>query len=151
MKRRLNVAEAAPELYRAIRALDGAVKASGIDTRLLHLVKLRASQINGCAYCVDLHVGESLADGIDARVLHLVATWRESPLFDARDRAVLDWTECVTRLAETGVPDEAWEGIRAHFSDEDIARLIVAIGTINIWNRVAVASRMLHPVDGRRV
>lgn len=147
MQRRLNVAEATPDLYRAIRALDGAVKASGIDTRLLHLVKLRASQINGCAYCVDMHVAESLADGIDARVLHLVSTWRESPFFDERDRAVLEWTECVTRLAETGVPDAAWEGIRAHFSDADIARLIVAIGTINIWNRVAVASRMLHPID----
>ncbi|MFG1186275.1 carboxymuconolactone decarboxylase family protein [Xanthobacter aminoxidans] len=146
MHPRLNIAALAPELYQAVRTLDGAVTKSGLDKRTLHLVKLRASQINGCAYCVDLHVKDALADGMDAQLLHLVAVWRESPFFDARDRAVLEWTESVTLAAETGIPDAAFETVRAIFSEADIAKLTIAIGTINIWNRIAVSSRMQHPV-----
>ncbi|MFG1392709.1 carboxymuconolactone decarboxylase family protein [Xanthobacter agilis] len=146
MHPRLNIATLAPELYQAVRALDGAVAKSGLDKRTLHLVKLRASQINGCAYCVDLHVKDALADGMDAQLLHLVAVWRESPFFDARDRAILEWTESVTLAAETGIPDAAFETVRAIFSETDIAKLTIAIGTINIWNRIAVSSRMQHPV-----
>lgn len=149
MKRRWNVAQAAPDLYRAVSALDVAVSKSGLTPRLLHLAKLRASQINGCAYCVDLHVKESLADGISGQVLHLLPVWRESPLFDARDRAALEWTECLTLLADTGVPDSAVAAVQEVLSTEEIAQLTIAIGTINIWNRIAVSSRMLHPVDGR--
>ncbi|NIJ60319.1 AhpD family alkylhydroperoxidase [Pseudochelatococcus lubricantis] len=125
-------------------ALDTKVKQSGIDLDLLHLIKLRASQINGCAYCVDMHVKDSLADGIPAQKLHLVSVWRESPLFDDRERAVLEWTESLTLIASTGAPDGAYEAVRAHFTEEQIAQLIVAIGTINIWNRIAVSSRLVH-------
>lgn len=146
MSARMNIASLAPDLYKAVRALDAAVTKAGIDGRLLHLVKLRASQINGCAYCVDLHVKEALADGIDAQTLHLVAVWRESPLFDARDRAALDWTESVTLAAETGIPNAAYDVVRSVFADSDIAKLTIAIGTINIWNRIAVSSRMQHPI-----
>ena len=144
MKQRLNVSKASPDLYAAVLALDTAVKQSGIDGNLLHLIKLRASQINGCAYCVDMHVTESLADGITAKKLHLVSVWRESPLFDDRERAVLEWTESLTLISQTGAPDNAYEAVREHFSDEQIAQLIVAIGTINIWNRIAVSSRLVH-------
>lgn len=144
MKQRLNVPTLAPDLYKAVLALDAAVRKSGIDHTLLHLIKLRASQINGCAYCVDMHVKEALADGIPAQKLHLVSVWRESPLFDARERAVLDWTESVTLIAQTGAPDGAFGALRAHFTDEQIAQLIVAIGTINIWNRIAVSARNVH-------
>lgn len=151
MKRRMNIAQAAPTLYAAVRALDGAVTRSGIDNRLLHLAKLRASQINGCAYCVDLHVKEALADLIPAQVLHLLTVWRESPLFDERDRAALEWTESLTLLPETSASDAAFERVRAVFSTEDIAKLTVAIGTINIWNRIAVASRMTHPMEQQEV
>jgi AhpD family alkylhydroperoxidase len=147
VKSRMNVAIAVPTLYRAVRDLDAAVRASGIDPQLLHLIKLRASQINHCAYCVDLHVKESLADGLPAQKLHLLAVWRESPLFDDRERAVLEWTESVTRVAETGIPDAAWTAVREHFSDEEIGQFTLAIGTINLWNRIAVSARMLHPVD----
>lgn len=149
MKCRMNIAELVPNLYRSIQALDGAVAKSGSDLRLLHLIKLRASQINGCAYCVDLHVKEALADGIDAQTLHLLAVWRESPLFDDRDRAALEWTESLTLVAGTGVPDSTFESVRTILSQKEIAQLTVAIGTINIWNRVAVSSRMLHPIDVR--
>lgn len=147
MEPRMNVAEAAPALYAAVRALDGAVMKSGLEKRLLHLVKLRASQINGCAYCIDMHVKESLADGIPAQHLHMLAAWRESPLYSARDRAALDWIESVTLIAQTGIPDSAYAAVTAEFSPEEIAKLTIAIGTINVWNRIAVSSRMLHPVD----
>jgi len=144
LKQRLNVSQVTPDLYAAVLALDTKVKQSGIDLDLLHLIKLRASQINGCAYCVDMHVKESLADGIPAQKLHLVSVWRESPLFDDRERAVLEWTESLTLIAQTGAPDSAYQAVRAHFSEEQIAQLIVAIGTINIWNRIAVSSRLVH-------
>lgn len=149
MQPRLNISQLAPELYRAIAQLDGAVRKSGLDSRLLHLVKLRASQINGCAFCVDMHVRESLADGLDPQTLHLVSVWRESPFFDSRDRAALEWTENVTLVAQTGVPDAAFDAVRAVFSETEIAQLTVAIGTINIWNRIAVSSRLVHPVPER--
>ena len=149
MSARMSIPRLAPDLYQAVRALDASVSAAGIDSRLLHLLKLRASQINGCAYCVDMHVKEALADGIDAQVLHLVSVWRESPFFDARDRALLEWTESVTRVAETGIPDAAYDAVRAEFTETEIARLTIAIGTINIWNRIAVSARMEHPVQAR--
>ncbi|RJX69599.1 carboxymuconolactone decarboxylase family protein [Altererythrobacter sp. N1] len=145
MSSRMNIATLAPKLYRAVRALDSAVSKSGLDNRLLHLIRLRASQINGCAFCVDLHVKEALADGMDAQTLHLVAVWRESPFFDARDRAVLAWTESVTLVAETGIPDAAYEHVRSEFTESEIAKLTIAIGTINIFNRIAVSSRIVHP------
>lgn len=146
MSSRMNIAALAPDLYQAVRALDGAVMKSGLSKRDLHLIKLRASQLNGCAYCVDMHVKEALADGMEAQMLHLVCTWRESPFFDAHDRALLEWTEAVTLAAGTGIPDAAFEAAKAEFSEADIARLVIAIGTINVWNRIAVASRMQHPV-----
>lgn len=146
MQPRLNISQLAPELYRAVAQLDGLVKKSGLDNRLLHLVKLRASQINGCAFCVDLHVKEALADGLDPQMLHLVSVWRESPFFDGRDRAALEWTESVTLLAQTSVPDSTFTAVSAVFSETEIAQLTVAIGTINIWNRIAVSSRLVHPV-----
>ncbi|WP_315745253.1 MULTISPECIES: carboxymuconolactone decarboxylase family protein [unclassified Bradyrhizobium] len=146
MHPRMNIAALTPDLYQAVRALDGAVSKSGLDKRSLHLLKLRASQINGCAYCVDLHVKEALADGMDAQLLHLVAVWRESAFFDARDRAVLEWTESVTLAAQSGIPDAAYEAVRAVFPETDIAKLTIAIGTINVWNRIAVSSRTQHPV-----
>lgn len=142
----MNIAQLAPELYRAVAALDAAVGKSGLDARLLHLVKLRASQLNGCAYCVDMHVKEALASGLDPQMLHLVAVWPESPFFDDRDRAALAWTESVTLVAQTGIPDTAYETARAAFSETEIAQLTVAIGTINVWNRIAVSSRSQHPV-----
>ena len=146
MQPRMNIARLAPDLYRVVRSLDGAVTKSGLDSRILHLVKLRASQINGCAFCVDLHVKEALTDGLDPQMLHLVAVWRESPFFDSKDRAALEWTESVTLVAQTGIPDVAFEAARAAFSETEIAQLTIAIGTINILNRIAVSSRMRHPI-----
>lgn len=147
MKSRMDLAKLAPELHQAVVALDKAVRKSGIDARLLHLVKIRASQINGCAFCLDMHVKESLADGLDPQMLHLVAAWRESSFFDERARAALAWTESVTLVAQTGIPDEAYNAAQAVFSDREIAQLTFAISTINVWNRLAVSARRSHPVS----
>lgn len=148
MQPRLNYAKAAPDAYKAVAALDRyVVKESGLDPRLIHLIKLRASQINGCAYCVDMHVKESRRDGLSEQWINLVCVWRESPVFDARERAVLAWTEAVTNLAQTGAPDADFEALREHFSDDEITKLTVAIGAINVWNRLAVGFRAQHPID----
>ena len=142
----MNIAQLAPDVYRAAAAMEDSVRKSGIDSRLLHLVKLRASQINGCAFCVDMHSKESLADGLNPQMLHLVSVWRESPYFDARDRAALEWTESVTLTAQSGVPDAAYDAMRAVFTEAEIAKLTFAICMINVWNRVAVAARFQHPM-----
>ena len=144
MHQRMSIAKLEPDFLQAVLGLEKTVQATGLDRRYLHLIKLRASQINGCGYCVELHVREALEDGLDPRMLHMVVVWRESSFFDERDRAVLEWTESVTLLAQTGVPDSAWETVRAQFSEKEVAELTMAIATINVWNRMNVSSRTPH-------
>ncbi|MFC5373191.1 carboxymuconolactone decarboxylase family protein [Brevundimonas faecalis] len=152
MQERLNGYKAAPDAYKAVMALEAYVaKDFGLDRGLIHLIKLRASQINGCAYCVDMHVKEARRDGHSEQWIALMCVWRESPVYTARERAVLEWTEAVTRLAETGAPDAAFEGLKPYFSEEEIAKLTVAIGVINVWNRLAVSFRTPHPLDAPTV
>ena len=127
-------------------ALNRAVNDSGLDKRLLELLKLRASQINGCGYCVELHVREALQAGIDHATLHMVAVWRESSYFDARDRAVLALTESVTLISQGGVSDEVYAQALEQFSVEEVGKLLVAISMINVWNRLQVSSRTPHEV-----
>lgn len=148
MKERLDYRSASPESYKAVLALELYVsRDSGLEPRLRHLLKIRASQINGCAFCLDMHVKEARKDGLDEQWIALIATWRESPLYDARERALLGWTETLTRVSETGAPDSDFEALQAHFSDEEITKLTVAVGMINMWNRLAVAFRSPHPID----
>jgi AhpD family alkylhydroperoxidase len=148
MQARLDFVKAAPEAYKAIKALDTyVVRESGLEKRLIHLIKLRASQINGCAYCVDMHSKEARRDGLSEQWVNLVCAWHESPLYDARERAVLGWTDALTNLAQTGAPDEAYEALRAQFSEAEIVKITAAIGLINVWNRVAVGFRSQHPID----
>ena len=148
MQSRVNFAAAAPDAYQAVAALDRYVSQdSGLPHWLIHLIKLRASQINGCAYCVDMHVKQARRDGMSEQWINLLATWQESPVYSAEERAVLGWTEALTLLAATRAPDADFEALRAHFSDEQITKLTVAIGAINVWNRLAVGLRSQHPVD----
>jgi AhpD family alkylhydroperoxidase len=148
MKARLDVSKAAPEAYAAVAALDRyIVKESGLAAGIIHLIKIRASQINGCAFCVDMHVKEARRDGFGEQWMHLISVWRESPVFTDKERAVLAWTEALTLLPESRADDEHYEPLKQHFSEAEIGKLIVAIGTINVWNRIAVASRTQHPVD----
>ena len=144
MEERMRVGALQPELYRAVVQLEKALHSSGIDLQLLHLIKLRASQINHCAYCVNMHTEEALAGGMDPRKIYLLTVWPEASVYDMRERAALGWTESVTLVADTGVPDEAFEAVRAEFSDVEIAQLTVAIAAINVWNRLAVSSRTPH-------
>ncbi len=147
MQARINFAAAAPAAYQAVAALDRYVaKDSGLPHHLIHLIKLRASQLNGCAYCVDMHVKEARRDGMGEQWINLVSAWHESPLYTPEERAVLGWTEALTLLADTRAPDADFDAIKAHFSDEDITKLTVAIGAINVWNRLAVGMRSQHPI-----
>jgi len=148
MEQRMDFARTAPELYRAVIALNRAVNDAGLDKRLMELIKVRASQINGCGYCLELHVREALKTGIDHATLHMIAVWRESSFFDGRDCAVLELTESVTLLAERGVSDEVYARVQAHFSEEEIAKLLAAIGMINLWNRLMAPTRTPHEVGG---
>ena len=114
---------------------------------LVHLVKLRASQINGCAYCVDMHVKEARKDGETEQRMHLISAWRESPLYSERERAALEWTEALTLLPQSRAADEFYDPLKSHFTDVEIVQLTLLIGIINTWNRLAVGFRSQHPID----
>jgi AhpD family alkylhydroperoxidase len=147
MEARFNFFKAAPDAYKAVAALEEYVQNSGIEKRHIHLIKLRASIINGCAYCVDMHSKEARHTGLSDQWIILMSAWKESPIYDAKERALLGWVDAVTNLAKTGAPDDAYEALKAHFSEEDMTKLTVAIGVINIWNRLAVGFRSQHPID----
>jgi AhpD family alkylhydroperoxidase len=149
MQPRLDYVTAAPAAYRAVLALDRFVSDCGVAPHLLHLIKIRASQLNGCAYCVDMHVKEARQDGHDEQWVALIATWQESPRYTPEERAVLGWTEALTQLPATRAPDADYAPLRALFSDQQIVELTVAISTINVWNRIGVGFRLQHPIDPR--
>jgi AhpD family alkylhydroperoxidase len=134
----------APEAYDAVFALGRVAAKAGIDKQLLELIKLRASQINGCAFCVQFHILQSESLGIPVDKLNLVVVWREAPQFSARERAALAWTEALTQLAG-GVSDDVYAGVRAEFSEQELAYLSSAIASINVWNRLGVAYRWTPP------
>lgn len=148
MTQRLNHMEAAPDAIRAVYALETYVsKDAGLDPKLIHLVKLRASQINGCAYCVDMHVKESRKDGLSEQWIALVCVWREASVFTPKERALLAWVEAVMAIRNGPVPDDIYAAMTDHFSPEEIVRLTVAISTINAWNQMSVAFGVTNPLD----
>jgi AhpD family alkylhydroperoxidase len=147
MQPRFNFAKASPDAYKAVSALEQYVQNSGLERRFIHLIKLRASIINGCAYCVDMHTKESRHDGLPEQWINLMAVWRESPVYDEKERALLGWVDAVTNIAQTGVPDAAFEELKKHFSEAEMTNITVAIGAINVWNRLAVGFRSPHPID----
>ena len=145
MEQRLDFYKASPDAMKALIALEGALARLGLDPGLADLVKLRASQINGCAYCVDLHASDLRKRGETERRLHALAVWRDTPLFSARERAALGWTEALTLLAQTHAPAADYAALREHFSEREMVDLTVAIGTINTWNRLSVGFRKAVP------
>jgi AhpD family alkylhydroperoxidase len=150
MESRLNPYEISPDGYRAMSGLQKYVNGSGLEPRLLELVKLRASQINGCAYCIALHVREARALGETDERMHLLNAWHEAPIFTPREQAALAWTESLTLVSETRVPDEVYERVRRHFGDKEIVDLSFAVVTINSWNRLSVAFRRLPDTEAPR-
>lgn len=133
----------APEGYRAMYGLERYVRQSGLEPSLLELIKLRASQINGCAYCIDMHTKDARAAGETEQRLYLLDAWREAPFYTDRERAAFAWTEAVTKVTEGHVPDAVFEEVREQFNDKELADLTMAIAAINAWNRMAISFRAL--------
>jgi AhpD family alkylhydroperoxidase len=149
VKPRMNYYQAAPETVKALRAVEAQILASGLEKSLIELVKTRASQINGCAYCISVHTADARKQGETEERLYLLNAWRESPLYTERERAALAWTEAVTLIAETHAPDDLYEDVRAHFSESETVNLTMLIGSINAWNRIAISFRAIHPVRAK--
>ena len=143
MKPRLNPYQAAPDAMKAVAALETYVKGSGLEASLIELIKMRASQINGCAYCLDMHARDARAKGESEQRLYLLDAWREAPFYTDRERAAFAWTEAVTKVTEGHVPDAVFEEVREQFNDKELADLTMAIAAINAWNRMAISFRDL--------
>lgn len=146
MKPRLNPYQAAPEAMKSIGALEAYVQSSGLEPSLIELVKTRASQINGCAFCLHMHTRDARAHGETEERLYLLDAWRESPLYTERERAALAWTEAVTLVSRTHVPDTVYEEVRKQFAEGELVNLTHLVATINAWNRIAISFRSVHPV-----
>jgi AhpD family alkylhydroperoxidase len=157
MEQRINGLKASPKAYQAMAALGHFVDSCGLERPLLELVRMRASQINGCAYCLDMHSKDARALGETEQRLYALNAWRETPFYTARERAALEWTEAITLISETHAPDDVYERAVKEFSPEEFANLTLAIATINSWNRLSMAFRIvpgaykssLQPLEAR--
>jgi len=141
MKARVEYWKVAPGGFKAMMGLENYLHESGLEAPLLHMVKLRASQINGCAYCIDMHWKDARAAGENEQRLYGLDAWREAGYYTDRERAALAWTEALTKVTEGHVPDAVFDATRAHFSDKELADLTWAVAAINAWNRVAISFR----------
>ena len=147
MKSRVNPYMAAPDAMKALMGVETYIEKSGLEAQLINLIKMRASQINGCAYCLHMHTSDARAGGESEARLYLLPAWRESAMYTARERAALAWTEAVTAVADGNVSDAVYGEVRPHFSEKELADLTIAVAMINAWNRIAVASHARHPHD----
>jgi AhpD family alkylhydroperoxidase len=142
MKSRINYAGVAPGVYEAMDALDRYIQTCGLERSLVTLIHLRASQLNGCAYCLDMHWKDLRAIGENEQRLYSLDAWRECPYYTDRERAALEWTEAVTRIAAGNASDEVHDLVRLHFNEKELADLTLAIAGINAWNRLSIAARL---------
>src|ERR1700733_16183226 len=149
MKPRMNFYQAAPETMKAMMTLENQIQASGLEQSLMELVKTRASQINGCAFCINMHTEDARKRGETEQRLYLLNAWREAPVYTDRERAALAWTEAVTLISETHAPDNVYEEVRGQFSETETVNLTMLIATINAWNRLAVSFRAVPPVRAK--
>jgi len=143
MNVRLNYGKVAAGIYDAMGRLDQYLGRCGVEEPLLHLVRLRASQINGCAYCLDMHWKDLRARGESEQRLYSLDAWRESPYYTERERAALAWTEAVTLITDGHVSDEVHQQVRPHFTEKELSDLTLAVATINAWNRLSIAARLV--------
>jgi len=151
MKPRMNFLQAAPETVNALRTFENQVTSSGLEQSLIELVKIRASQINGCAYCINMHTQDARKHGESEQRLYLLNAWPEAPAYTDRERAALAWTDAVTLISQTHAPDDVYQEVRAHFSEAETVNLTMLIATINAWNRLAISFRSTPPVKARAV
>lgn len=143
MTARINFRSVQPNALQAMLALQSYVNHSALEPRLLELVKMRASQLNGCAYCLDMHSKDARAHGESEQRLYLLDAWREAPFYSERERAALEWTEAVTRIGDGHVPDAVYLAVRVHFSEQELVDLTIAVIAINGWNRLSIAFRSM--------
>ena len=148
---RLDATKVSPDLYKAMLGVEKYVEASGLEQKLLDLVKIRASQINGCAYCIVMHTNEARKHGESDEWMHLLNAWEEAPIYTARERAALAWTEAVTKISQGHVPDEVYDVARHHFSEKELVDLTAAVIAINAWNRAAISFRATPPLKSVKV
>ncbi len=141
MQPRIDARKYLTEPQKSLYAIETYFAECGLDHKLLHLIKMRASQINGCAYCIDMHSKDARALGETEQRLYELDAWRETPFYTERERAALAWTESLTLVSETHVPDDVFEEVRKQFSEKEIVDLTLAVGMINLWNRLAIALR----------
>jgi AhpD family alkylhydroperoxidase len=149
MKPRMNYFQTAPETVNALLALEKQVTSSGLEQSVIELVKIRASQINGCAYCIHMHTQDARKHGETEQRLYLLNAWREAPVYTERERTALAWTEAVTLISETHAPDDVYEQVRAQFSVAETVNLTMLVATINAWNRLAISFRSVPPVKAK--
>ena len=149
MKPRMNYFQTAPETVNALLALEKQVTSSGLEQSVIELVKIRASQINGCAYCIHMHTQDARKHGETEQRLYLLNAWREAPVYTERERTALAWTEAVTLISETHAPDDVYEQVRAQFSEAETVNLTMLVATINAWNRLAISFRSVPPVKAK--
>ena len=147
MTPRMNIFRSASEGVKNIMAVENSIEKSGLERSLMELVKIRASQINGCAFCAHMHVQDALKHGESDLRIHLLGAWRWSPLYSDRERAALNWTECLTSVADRGAPDADYDLLKDQFNETEIAYLTLQIGAINFWNRLLIGVRAIHEVD----
>jgi len=149
MQPRIDYRKYAPEALKAMLGLEKYISECGLDRGLVHLLKLRAAQINGCAFCIDMHSIDARAQGETEQRLYALDAWRETPFFSDRERAALEWTEAITLVSETHVPDAVFEEVKKYFSEKEIMDLTIVATTINMWNRIAISTRAVpghyHP------
>lgn len=143
MKSRLDYSRLAPGIYEAMESIDNYLADASLEPRILHLVRLRASQWNGCAYCIDSHWKDLRALGVDERPLYGLDAWRESPYYSERERTALAWTEAVTAISAGHVPDALFAEVRQQWSERELADLTLAVAAINAWNRLSIAARLV--------
>lgn len=144
--KRINIQEIEPNAYQAMFALEKYLSTSKVDKVLLDMIKIRASQINGCAYCIDMHTQEAMKKGETQRRIFAMSAWWESPLFSDKEKAILKITDEITLLSDKGLTTETYKEVQEFFNENEIAQIIMQIGTINIWNRIAVATRLMHEI-----
>jgi AhpD family alkylhydroperoxidase len=146
MEQRLDARAVAPDAMKAVLGVEAYIRGCGLEPGLIDLVKMRASQINGCAFCLDMHSHDARQRGETEQRLYLLEAWREVPFYSPRERAALAWTEALTRVAETHAPDEDYAELCRHFSDREIVDLTTLVGLINLWNRLCIGLRVQPPI-----
>jgi AhpD family alkylhydroperoxidase len=142
----MNFMQAAPDTIKALMALETQIQGSGLEQSLIELVKIRASQMNGCAYCINMHTQDARKHGETEQRIYLLNAWREAAAYSERERAALAWTEAVTLIADTHAPDDLYQDVRKHFSEAETVNLTMLIATINAWNRLVISFRSVPPV-----